>query len=293
MPEGDTIYRTAVRLRAAMEGKRIQAARGRDPALATSPLCGRQVTAIEARGKHLLMHTSGEQTIHSHMGMTGSWHLYARGQAWRKPAKWAALVLEMQPGGKSERTSQRDQVPEPTVIVCFSPKTLELLSATGLRRHPYLGRLGPDILATGFESAAIVPRFRVHNHVPIGEAVMNQTILCGIGNIYKSEVLFLCGIDPLCRVAGLSDQQLTELVTRARNLMRRNLGGHLRQTRFTGDGSRFWAYGRGGRRCLKCGHPIRTRRQGNLGRITFWCPQCQPAQDRTKVSSSHLSSCRP
>jgi endonuclease-8 len=288
MPEGDTIYRTATRLRSAMEGKRITAARGRDPAVDAASLPGQQVTAIEARGKHLLIHTSGGQTIHSHMGMTGSWHLYAPGQAWQKPAKWAALVLEMQ--AESTPPGPPDvQSPLPSVVVCFSPKTLELLSATGLRRHPYLGRLGPDILASRLEPAEIVPRFRAHDQVPIGEAVMNQTILCGIGNIYKSEVLFLCQIDPFLQVASLTDQQLIAMISRARKLMRRNLGGHLRQTRFTGDGARLWAYGRGGKPCLRCGSPIQTRRQGNLGRITFWCPSCQSPPAGTKMSSPKLS----
>jgi endonuclease-8 len=273
MPEGDTIYRTAVRLRAVMQGKRIKTVRGRDAALDTAKLSGKEITAIEARGKHLLIHTSGQQTIHSHMGMTGSWHLYQPGQAWQKPEKWAAIVLEMQQEDKPQ-TEPTESVP-PSVVVCFSPKTLELLSATGLRRHPYLGRLGPDILAAHFEPSDVVPRFRAHDRVPIGEAVMNQTILCGIGNIYKSEVLFLSRIDPFCRVSGLSDQQLSELVALARKLMERNLSGHLRQTRYTGDGARLWAYGRGGKPCLECGQRIQTRRQGTLGRITFWCPNCQ------------------
>jgi endonuclease-8 len=275
MPEGDTIYRTAVRLRSVMEGKRIETVRGRDPALDSSSLSGQQVTAIEARGKHLLIHTSGQQTIHSHMGMTGSWHLYQRGQAWQKPEKWAALVLELQTMENGPPQQNGPTVPDPSVVVCFSPKTLELLSATGLRRHPYLGRLGPDILSTQFEPAKLVPRFRRHNCVPIGEAVMNQTIVCGIGNIYKSEVLFLRHLDPFCHVKTLSDEQITELLATARRLMRRNLGGHLRQTRFTGDGARLWVYGRSGQRCFECGHRIQTRRQGSLGRITFWCPNCQ------------------
>ena len=279
MPEGDTIYRTAVRLRAVMEGKRIKAVRGRDPALDTATLSGEEVTEIEARGKHLLIHTSSEQTIHSHMGMTGSWHLYQQGQTWQKPEKWAALVLEMQLAVKPQ-TAPGSTETSPSVAVCFSPKTLELLSATGLRRHPYLGRLGPDILATHFEPSEMVPRFRSHDRVPIGEAVMNQTILCGIGNIYKSEILFLRRIDPFCRVSDLADQQLTELVALARKLMRRNLSGHLRQTRFTGDGARLWAYGRSGKPCLECGQRIQTRRQGTLGRITFWCPNCQSSPSR-------------
>ncbi len=276
MPEGDTIYRTAVRLRTAMEGLRIVTAHSRDKTIDARKLAGTKVTDIETRGKHLLIHTSGEQTVHSHMGMTGSWHLYLPEQAWQKPAKWAAIVLEMERPDAAVVDDQAGDAPPPSVVVCFSPKTLELLTATRLRRHPYLHRLGPDILSTRFQAPDIVPRFRIHNQVPIGEAVMNQTILCGIGNIYKSEVLFLSRLDPFCLVSSLSDQQLTELVELARHLMRRNLSGHLRQTRFTGDGARMWIYGRSGKACLECGHRIRTRRQGTLGRTTFWCPNCQP-----------------
>ena len=264
-------------LRTVMQGKRIETVRGRDAALDTATLSGKEITAIEARGKHLLIHTSGEQTIHSHMGMTGSWHLYQPGQAWQKPAKWAAIVLEMERSDSA--ATEADDSPQPSVIVCFSPKTLELLTATMLRRHPHLHRLGPDILSPLFVSAEIVPRFRAHNDVPIGEAVMNQTILCGIGNIYKSEMLFLSRLDPFCLVSRLTDRQLTDLVELARKLMRRNLSGHLRQTRFTGDGARLWIYGRGGKTCLECGHRIQTRRQGTLGRITFWCPNCQFVPD--------------
>jgi len=259
MPEGDTIFRSAARLRSVLQGHPIRAAESRDPALRAESLKDRLVTVVEARGKHLLMHLDDGRVIHSHMGMHGAWHVYQPEQPWHKPARQAALCL---------------QVPD-AVCVCFNPKTLELLSEAGFRRHPYLSRLGPDLLAEALDDDEILRRFRVHNARPIGEAVMDQTIVCGIGNVYKSEVLFLCRIDPFLAVQQLSDDQLRSLIQRARQLMSRNLQGYPRRTRFGLDGGRVWVYGRGGEPCLVCGTPIRIRRQGDLGRTTYWCPACQ------------------
>ena len=142
MPEGDTIYRTAVRLRAVMEGKRIKAVRGRDPALDTATLSGEEVTEIEARGKHLLIHTSSEQTIHSHMGMTGSWHLYQQGQTWQKPEKWAALVLEMQLSGQ---TTNRTGFDRDFAIGCrlLQPENTRVAIGHRPATPPVSGSLGP------------------------------------------------------------------------------------------------------------------------------------------------------
>jgi endonuclease-8 len=161
-------------------------------------------------------------------------------------------------------------------VICFSPKLLELLSADQLRHHVHLRRLGPDLLAAEFALAGAVARFRARDELPLGEAVMNQTIVCGIGNVYKSDLLFLLGFDPFAPVRKFSDDELARLIDRARRLMQRNLSGAARQTRFRGDGRRLWAYGRSGEACYKCGATIQLRRQGDAGRTTCWCPQCQP-----------------
>ncbi|MCH5373990.1 MAG: formamidopyrimidine DNA glycosylase, partial [Planctomycetes bacterium] len=161
------------------------------------------------------------------------------------------------------------------VCVCFFPKTLELLSETRLRRHPYLSRLGPDLLAETSDDDEILRRFRLHQRRAIGEAVMDQTIVCGIGNVYKSEVLFLCHLDPFLPVHHFSDDQLRGLIHRSRQLMSKNLQGYPRRTRFGLDGNRVWVYGRAGKPCLVCGARIQIRRQGDLGRTTYWCPTCQ------------------
>jgi endonuclease-8 len=194
------------------------------------------------------------------MGMTGSWHVYHPGQAWRKPAHYASLWLSI----------------NNLEVICFSPKQLELLSADQFRRHPHLQRLGPDLLAESFDEAAAVARFRTRNDLPIGEAVMNQTLVCGIGNIYKSEVLFLMHFDPFAPVARFADEELVGMLATARRLMQRNCGGPDRTTRDGGGPGSLWVYGKSGRPCPKCGTVIQLRRQGEAGRTTCWCPVCQP-----------------
>lgn len=259
MPEGDTIHRAAARLRPLLEQQTIAAARSRDPAIDAGSLVGATVRRVEARGKHLLFHFDDRRALHSHMGMTGSWHLYRPGEAWQKPERRAAIVLE---------------VPQ-QVIVCFSPATLELLSETALRRHPYVHRLGPDLLGGPLDRSEVLERFRARNDLPIGEAVMNQTIVCGIGNIYKSETLFLTRADPFRAVADYSDERLWEIVTKAQELMSRNLDTAARRTRPALAGPRMWVYGRSGEPCFTCSTMIEMRRQGDLGRSTYWCPRCQ------------------
>ncbi|MBX3424244.1 MAG: Fpg/Nei family DNA glycosylase [Pirellulales bacterium] len=261
MPEGDTIFRSATQLRRALAGGVVERAAAWDR-LRDSPLAGlagETIVAVEARGKHLLMHLGAAGAIHSHMGMTGSWHLYPPGEPWRKPPRLAALVLTVRG----------------VDAVCFTPKTLELLSPDALRRHSQLQHLGPDLLAGEFAGEEALARLRAVDAAPLGEAIMNQRVVSGIGNIYKSEVLFIRGLDPFASVAAYSDQELAALLAEARQLMLRNLLGRPRQTRLS-SGSRQWVYHRSGQPCLKCRGAIEMRRQGDAGRSTYWCPSCQP-----------------
>lgn len=161
------------------------------------------------------------------------------------------------------------------VVVCFTPMALELCSPTAVRRHPFINGLGPDLLATEIDLVDMVARFRQHDAIPIGEAVMNQTIVCGIGNIYKSELLFLSNLNPFAPVSSLTDESLRALLELARDLMRQNLQEPVRTTRYEGDGQRLWVYPRTGQPCLLCGTTIQVRRQGELGRTTYWCSECQ------------------
>lgn len=259
MPEGDTIYRTAVTLRSVIEGHNVTEAISRDTGIPAAQLIGQRLVDVEARGKHLLMHFEPNLVLHSHMGMTGSWHLYNPGEAWRKPERRAAIVLEF----------------DHAVAVCFSPKILELLTTLAMRRHRYLRQLGPDILARTLDEAEVVRRFRIHSAVPIGQAILNQTILCGVGNVYKSEVLFIRRMDPFRPVAESSDAELQTVIGTARELMHKNLEGYPRQTRFAGDRHRKWVYGRHGEPCFVCGTLIEMQRQGDLGRSTYFCRTCQ------------------
>ena len=217
MPEGDTLYRTAESLRRAIQGRCITAARCATGALDAARLVDRRVKRVEARGKHLLIFVEDELAVHSHLGMTGSWHVYGTGERWRKPARHAALVMDFE-GGQ--------------VVVCFTPKTLELLSATQLLRHRWLSQLGPDILAAELDVAEVTRRFRIHNRAQIGVAIMNQSIVRGVGNVYKSELLFLRRVNPFAIVENLTDEQLTQLVGAARELMQKNRWGYPRTTRF-------------------------------------------------------------
>ncbi len=257
MPEGDTIYRTAATLRSVLNGRRVIAASGN--ALVGNDREGKLVRTVEARGKHLLIRFDDEMILHSHMGMTGSWHIYRNGDAWQKPKEHAFCIVQV----------------DDTTAVCYLPKTIELISIREFERHPHLSKLGPDLMAPDFDVAAAVTRFRVHDSQPIGEAVMNQTIVCGMGNVYKSELLFIERINPFATVESLSDHRITSLLKRSRKLMLRNRIGHRRTTRMSRQGSRVWVYGRSNERCFECGSTIKMRRQGDLGRSTYWCPICQ------------------
>ncbi len=269
MPEGDTIYTAARTLRRHLVGRVVEEAVGSDHfRLDASRLVGRTTREVESRGKHLLVHLDDGHVIHSHMGMTGSWHVYAAGATWRKPRRNARLVLRV----------------EGQEVVCFTPKQLELLTPDGLRRHAHLQRLGPDVLDESFDVEACLARLRREGRRPVGEVVMDQRVLAGIGNVYKSEVLFLERIDPFAPVASLDDERLRGLLRRTVRLARRNLEGKPRRTRSRPDGRRKWVYGRSGEPCYECGTSIRMRRQGDLGRSTYWCPACQPSHDEAAVS---------
>ena len=258
MPEGDTIYRAARTLRHALEGQTVTSIESHVAGFDTFKLNGQTVQAIEARGKHLLFRFApSELSLHSHMGMTGSWHVYRRGEAWRKSRNLAAVAVET----------------NHTVCVCFTPKTLEFLTATQVRRHPYVSRLGPDILASVVDWPEIMRRLRDHNGLPIGEAILNQTILCGIGNVYKSEALFQQRRDPFASVGSFGDVELLELLKYTRRQMRRNLSGHPRRTRFAGDNIRLWVYGRQGGTLpsMPSDHPNTAARQ--LGSLDVLVPR--------------------
>jgi endonuclease-8 len=262
MPEGDTIWRAARALQAALKGRAVTAFASPLPAVAAAArrfaLVGRSVAGVEARGKHLLVRFDGGAVLHTHQGMTGSWHLYRKGTRWRQAPHLARVVLE---AGE-------------VVAVCFRSPRVELLAAPDAARHGALTRLGPDVLGEAFDPSAARARLRAGGAAEIGAALLDQSRVAGIGNVYKSEVLFLCALSPFTPVANLDDDVLDRVLATARRQMRRNLDSVSRSTR--GVPGKHWVYRRSGRPCLRCGTTVERRMQGDPPRSTYFCPGCQP-----------------
>ncbi|CAQ00526.1 DNA-formamidopyrimidine glycosylase family protein [Clavibacter sepedonicus] len=266
MPEGDTVWRTATHLHEAIGGQVLTRSDFRVPKYATLDLAGQEVDEVVSVGKHIL-HRVGDLTIHSHLKMEGSWHIYQHGTAWRRPAFEARVVLE---------TAER-------VTVGFSLGVLEVIPRD--QEHTVVGHLGPDILGPdwGDEAAEeIVRRIAAQPDRAIGLALLDQRNAAGIGNVYRAELCFLRGVLPTRPVREVPD--LPAMIALARRTMRANRDRIERTT--TGDlrrGRTDWVYGRKGKACLRCGTRIL---QGQLGdpvrpgmgaqdRVTYWCPRCQ------------------
>jgi endonuclease-8 len=252
MPEGDTIHRAAATLSKAIAGRRVLRA---EPET-MSALVDRTVDAVEARGKHLLVRFDDGHTLHTHMRMDGSWHIYRPGERWWRGAHRAVAVLET----------------EAWVAVCFDAPIVELLPPG--EEPALVQRLGPDLLDPSVDLDEAIARMRTLASMSIGEAVMRQDAVAGIGNVYKSEVLFLRRVDPFAALDTLDDAALLAILREAQRLLRRNLSTRRRTTRERADG-RLWVYGRSGQPCFACGTRIRMRRQGELARSTYYCPRCQ------------------
>lgn len=276
MPEGDSLYKVAASLQA-LVGGRVAALASPLPALADAVerAPGMAVSSVEARGKNLLIWL-GERddgmpshAIYSHLRMTGSWHLYRPESDWSKPASRMRLRLDVQTPDEGRWQA-----------VCFSAPVVEWLTAFAVRHHPVLSTLGPDLLAETVDVHAIIARLRVDAHRAIGDAIMDQRLVAGIGNVYKSELLFIERIDPFAAVRDLDDETLRRLVGSARTWMRRNLGPGRRRTRWDAPGRRTWVYDQSGQACGRCGETIRMTRQGELGRSTYYCPRCQGVGER-------------
>jgi endonuclease-8 len=265
MPEGDTIFRTADVLRRALVGGVIRRAFAQPrPGLARVPqlerLVGSVVESVEARGKHLLIGFSGDAWLRTHLRMRGSWHRYAPGEAFRLPLARASCVLET----------------DAAVAVCFDAPEVELLTSFDLEGHAQLNALGPDLLSASFDASEAVRRLAGRPSVALGEALLDQRALAGIGNVIKSETCFMERADPWAVVGSFSDAALLAVVDRARRLLAANTAGGRRVTTGIGaPGGSLWVYGRAGRPCRRCGTLIRGARQGEQARMTYWCPRCQ------------------
>jgi endonuclease VIII len=274
MPEGDTIYRAARTLDKALAGHEVTRFVSEFPQLnrvaEDSPIAGRTVERVEARGKHLLMHFSGGLTLRTHMRMAGSWHIYRAGERWQRPRGHMRIAVQ---------TPQWE-------AVAFDVQDAEWLRAQDLARS-VVATLGPDVLAPDYDPGGIARRMQQHAQAPICDVLLDQRVLAGLGNVYKSELLFLAGVHPLTPVGALADSVLRELATQARKHMLANVRAGapagivtyhgLRRTTGRSDPSeRLWVYGRAGKPCRRCATPIASTAIGKHVRRTYHCPRCQP-----------------
>ena len=254
MAEGDSILRLARRLDDAFSGSvvRVRTPGRRGPeGRPAAELDRRTVVGAESRGKHLLVRFDHDLVLHSHLGMRGSWHLYRPGERWRFPAASAWLALS---------TDEAE-------AVNFNGTSMRIVAASQLHRDPRLARLGPDLLDPELSDEAAVEALRAAGaQVELGEALLDQSALAGIGNVLKSEGCFAAQVDPWRRLGELGPDELGRVVAGTRAVMAESVRAGRRPQRI---------YRRAGRPCPRCGAPIRSRKQGDEARTTYWCARCQ------------------
>lgn len=268
MPEGDTVHKLARALRGPLEGARLDRiwlrGGGEVPALA-----GARVREVAALGKHLLIALApreggADRVLHVHLGMHGRW--------WR-----------VEPDGPRARGERLRIATGKDAFACGRAPVVELLRRVELSAHPVLARLGPDLLAEELDLAAVVARARRRAPRSAGELLLDQTVACGLGNVYRSELLFLAGIAPRTRLEALDDERLAALYARSRELLLANLGGWPRTTTrpvrpgepWPAGAPRLWVYERHGQPCLRCGALVAVERLGDEARPVYWCRRCQ------------------
>ena len=249
-----------------MVGKQVLAARARTPGPAIEKVVGSTVEGVESRGKHLVMRFSNGLALHSHMRMHGAWHRYAPGERWRIPPSRARVVMDL-PG---------------SVLVCFDAPVVELLRDEAINLHPAIDSLGPDLLAEQFDVDEAFRRLRAPERaeVAIADALLDQRVLAGVGNVFKSEVLFVERVNPWTLVSDLDDAALRRILATSERLLRANADPrHIGRVTTVGtkvaEVAQLFVYGRSGRPCFRCRTLIRSRKQGPHARVTYWCPKCQ------------------
>ncbi len=262
MPEGDSVYRFAGRLRHVLEGREILRARahGPGPVPRIDKVVGATCTGVDTHGKNLFIHFDNALVLRGHLRMYGSWHVYRPDEAWRLPERDARLVLEV----------------DGATVVNFNAPVIELMEERALALHVPVRTLGPDLLAEEFDEEEVFRRFRAPERQEhfIGDVIMDQTIMAGVGNIWKHETLFRCAIYPWRLVRDIDDETLRALIVRARGLLLLSVGkgddprGGRRPSMFT--------YMRNGQPCRRCYARLLTATQGRDLRKTTWCPKCQP-----------------
>jgi len=282
VPEGDTIYRSARAIQNAIGGRIVtrfetalaKLARVNDDA----PIAGRTVDKVESRGKWLLIYFSSDLILATHMLMIGSWHLYRTGEHWQMPRSRMRIVV----------TTAEWQA------VAFNVPIAEFYTEHSLGRSSQIPKLGPDILSASFSLGTGVERLteyaRTSPDTEVAVALLNQRVLAGLGNVYKSEIAFAAGVHPFRKMSTLTPREIERIVDIAHRYMKANVidgrgdgivtySGNRRTTHSTDREERLWVYGRRGRDCRRCGIAIEMRRQGTQARSTYWCPECQPWKD--------------
>ncbi|HUQ92546.1 MAG TPA: DNA-formamidopyrimidine glycosylase family protein [Bryobacteraceae bacterium] len=277
MPEGDTIFRAARTLNRALAGQVVTKFETQLPRLARvdddAPISGRTVESVEATGKWIHIKFSGGLTLLTHMLMSGSWHIYRPGERWQRGRHHMRVAIYTQP----------------FVAVAFQVPIAEFHSEDTLRRRRGVSTLGPDVLSPEFDGNLAKESIAAHPDLEVGIALLSQSIVAGLGNVFKSEVCFASNVHPFRTVASLSPDELQTLVANARKFMLGNVtdgsGDRIvtytsfrRTTGRANPSERLWVYGRRGELCRNCGAAIESRKQGIDARVTFWCPQCQPIQ---------------
>ena len=283
MPEGDTIFRAARALQKAIGGKAVTAFEANVATLASvadsKGIVGRTVEKVEARGKWCLIHLSGDLILLTHMLMSGSWHIYRVGEKWFAPR--SAMRCAITCGD--------------FVAVAFNVPIAEFHTARSLERHSQVPKLGVDILSGAYNTQAGIDAFRTgaqqHPEAEVGVMLLNQRVIAGLGNVYKSEVAFAAGVNPFRQMRTLTDREMETMAEVSGRYMRANVQdeasatggeaivtytGSRRTTHSMNAGDRLWVYGRQGQECRRCGALIMMRKQGVEVRSTYWCPRCQP-----------------
>ena len=310
MPEGDTIYRTARTLQKVLGGKVVTAFETGLAKLAAvndeAAIVGRTVERVEARGKWCLIFFSGDLILVTHMLMSGSWHIYRVGERWKLPRGMMRVVIRVgSPGipqglkpvagdaayGTAEAVPlQDDSVAGEFEAVLFNAQVAEFHTARSLERSSQVPKLGPDVLSEGFSVEggvrALRERAASHPEDEVGVVLLNQRVMAGLGNVYKSEVAFAARVNPFRAMRTITEREVEALVEAARKYMTANAvegtseqmvtyTGPRRTTRAMDHGARMWVYRRQGEECRRCGSAILMRKQGAQVRSTYWCPVCQ------------------
>ncbi|MGD0648480.1 MAG: DNA-formamidopyrimidine glycosylase family protein [Acidobacteriaceae bacterium] len=279
MPEGDTIYRAARALQKALGGKVVSAFETGLAKLASvdddTPLVGRTVEKVEARGKWCLIFFSGDLILVTHMLMSGTWHIYRTGEKWWQPTNRMRVAITC---GDYQ-------------AVAFNVPIAEFHTARSLERNSQIAGLGPDVLADEFSIEAGVRALREraasHPTDEIAEVLLNQRVLAGVGNVYKNEVAFAAGVNPFRQMITITEPEMMAMIEASHKYMKANVRdgsgdgiitytGNRRTTHSMDSSDRLWVYGRQGKECRRCGASILMRKQGVQARSTYWCPICQP-----------------